>query len=86
MYPFIPAAGGTPFGGVADDQVYGRSSRLRQACEQAGTGYVFAVSASLRAWLPSGRYVPAGMLARLIPACYWEIRRRIHRELDGTTD
>src|ERR1022692_2536859 len=36
-------AGGVPFGWVAGDEVYGRSSKLRAACEDAGKGYVFAV-------------------------------------------
>src|ERR1019366_4962760 len=32
-----------PFGWAAGDEVYGRSSKLRAACEDAGKGYVFAV-------------------------------------------
>ena len=34
---------GVRFGWAAADEVYGRSSKLRAACEQAGKGYVLAV-------------------------------------------
>jgi hypothetical protein len=72
----ITGAAGTavPFGWAAADEVYGRASKLRRACEQAGKGYVLAVPVSFRVTLPSGRKIPAGMLARLIPACCWETR------------
>jgi len=63
-----------PFGWAAGDEVYGRSSRLRRACEDAGKGYVFAVPVNFKAALPSGRKIPAGVLARLIPATAWETR------------
>jgi hypothetical protein len=34
---------GVPFGFLAGDEVYGRSSKLRAACEQGGKAYVLAV-------------------------------------------
>ena len=37
------ADAGAPFAWVAADEVYGRSGKLRQACEKAGKGYVVAV-------------------------------------------
>src|SRR5260370_37206957 len=46
---------GTPFGWVAGDEVYGRSGKLRAACEKAGKGYVFAVPVRFLATLPSRR-------------------------------
>ena len=39
-------AASVPFGWVAGDEVYGRSSKLRAACEDAGKGYVLAVPVS----------------------------------------
>jgi SRSO17 transposase len=41
-------AAGTPFAWAASDEVYGRSSKLRAECEQAGKGYVFAVPVNFR--------------------------------------
>ncbi len=43
-----------PFGWAAGDEVYGRSSKLRQALRGAGKGYVFAVPVNFKAALPSG--------------------------------
>ncbi len=63
-----------PFGWAAGDEVYGRSSKLRAACEDAGKGYVFAIPANFTIRLPCGRRVTAGSLARLIPARCWETR------------
>jgi len=63
-----------PFGWTAGDEVYGRSSRLRKACEDAGKGYVFAVPVNFKVTLGSGRKVTAGFLARLIPAAAWQTR------------
>jgi SRSO17 transposase len=63
-----------PFGWAAGDEVYGRSSKLRQDCEQAGKGYVFAVPVNFKVALPSGRRVTMALLARLIPAAAWETR------------
>ena len=40
------AAGGVPFAWAAADEVYGRSAKLREACEKAGKGYVVAAPAS----------------------------------------
>jgi SRSO17 transposase len=68
-----PAAG-VPFAWVAGDEVYGRASKLRGACQQAGKGYVLAVLSSFQARLPSGRKIPVAALARLIPAAAWETR------------
>lgn len=36
-------AAGISLGWAAGDEVYGRSAALREFCEAAGTGYVFAV-------------------------------------------
>jgi SRSO17 transposase len=37
---------GVPIGWVVADEVYGRSSKLRAACQDAGKGYVLAVPVS----------------------------------------
>jgi SRSO17 transposase len=65
---------GVPFGWAAGDEVYGRSSKLRAACQDAGKGYVFAVPVNFKVQLPSGRRVTVAFLARLIPATAWETR------------
>jgi eukaryotic-like serine/threonine-protein kinase len=49
------ARAGAPFCWVAGDEVYGRSGRLRQACEKAGKGFVLAVPVNFPVRLPSGR-------------------------------
>jgi hypothetical protein len=59
---------------VAGDEVYGRSRKLREVCEDAGKGYVFAVPVNFTVRPPSGRKIPIGMLAGLIPARCWETR------------
>src|SRR5260370_32322781 len=46
---------GTPFGWGAGDEVYGRSGKLRAACEKDGKGYVIAVPVRFLATLPSRR-------------------------------
>jgi SRSO17 transposase len=51
----LAADAGIPFAWVADDEVYGRSSRLREACEQADKGYVLAVPVNFTVTLASGR-------------------------------
>jgi SRSO17 transposase len=63
-----------PFAWVAADEVYGRSSKLREACEKAGKGYVLAVPVNLQVRLPSGRKATVAAVARLIPATAWETR------------
>jgi len=68
------AGAGVPFAWVAADEVYGRSSKLRQACEKAGKGYVFAVPVNFTITLPSGRKTTVASLARLVPAAAWETR------------
>ena len=78
---------GVRFGFVAGDEVYGRSSRLRAACEKGGKGYVLAVPVNFQATLPSGRKAAVGGLARLVPATAWETRScgpgcKGHRDYD----
>jgi SRSO17 transposase len=65
---------GVPSGWVAGDEVYGRSSKLRAACEDGGKGYVFAVPSNFKLTLPSGRRTAVAFLARLVPAAAWETR------------
>jgi SRSO17 transposase len=65
---------GVPFAWVAADEVYGRSSKLREACEKAGKGYVLTVPVNFAVRLPSGRKAAVAALARLIPAAAWETR------------
>jgi SRSO17 transposase len=67
-------SGGVPFGWVAGDEVYGRSSKLRAACERHGKGYVLAVPVNFTVTLPSRRRVPVAWLAGLVPARCWEMR------------
>ncbi len=78
---------GMPFAWVAGDEVYGRSSRLRAACEQDEKGYVVAVPVNFQVRLPSGRKAAVSALARLVPASAWEIRScgpgcKGHRDYD----
>jgi SRSO17 transposase len=68
------ASAGVPFAWVAADEVYGRSSTLRQACEKDGKGYVFAVPVNFTVTLPSGCKSTVAAVARLIPATAWETR------------
>jgi SRSO17 transposase len=63
-----------PFGWAAGDEVYGRSSKLRAACQDAGKGYVFAVPVNFTVSLRSGRRLTVASLPRLIPAAAWETR------------
>lgn len=55
-------AGGVPFAFLAGNEVYGRSSKLRAACEKHGKGYVLAVPVTFTVTLPlraeDGRGVP----------------------------
>ncbi|HEY3034360.1 MAG TPA: IS701 family transposase, partial [Streptosporangiaceae bacterium] len=78
---------GARFAWVAGDEVYGRASKLRAACEQAGKGYVLAVPSNFMVTLPSGRKAAVAALARLIPARSWETRScgrgcKGHRDYD----
>ena len=69
------AAGtGIPFAWVAADEVYGRSSKLRRACEEAGKGYVLAVPVNFTVTLPSGRKATAAAVAAMVPQTAWETR------------
>jgi SRSO17 transposase len=55
------AGAGVPFAWMAADEVYGRRSKLREACEKDNKGYVVAVTA-------------VAAVARLIPKAAWETR------------
>jgi SRSO17 transposase len=66
-------AASVPFAWLAGDEVYGRSSKLRTACEDAGKGYVFAVPVNFTVTTPAGRKKTAA-LARLVPRAAWETR------------
>jgi SRSO17 transposase len=68
------AGAGVPFAWVAADEVYGRSSKLRKACEKEKKGYVVAVPVDFAVRLPSGRKTTVAAVARLIPASAWETR------------
>jgi SRSO17 transposase len=68
------AAAGVPFAWAAADEVYGRSSKLREACEKEKKGYVVAVPVSFTVTLPSGRKTTVAAAARLVPAAAWETR------------
>ena len=54
--------------------MYGRSSRLRRACEEAGKGYVLAVPVNFTVTLPSGRKATVAAIAAMTPATAWETR------------
>ena len=62
------------FSWVAGDEVYGRSGRLRRACEKAGKGYVLAVPVNFAVRLPSGRTAAVSSVAAMVPAAAWETR------------
>jgi SRSO17 transposase len=68
------AGAGVPFAWVAADEVYGRSSKLREACEKERKGYVLAIPVNFAVTLPSGRKATVAAVARLIPATAWETR------------
>ena len=59
---------------VKTDEVYGRSSKLREACEKDNKGYVVAVPVNFTVTLPSGRRTTVATVARLIPKAAWETR------------
>ena len=68
------ARGRVPFCWVAGDEVYGRSGRLRRACERAGKGYVLAVPVNFAVRLASGRTAAVSAVAAMVPAAAWETR------------
>jgi SRSO17 transposase len=68
------ADAGAPFAWVAADEVYGRSGKLREACEKDKKGYVVAVPVNFTVTLPSGRKTAVAAVARLVPATAWETR------------
>jgi SRSO17 transposase len=68
------AGAGVPFAWAAGDEVYGRASKLREACEKDGKGYVLAVPVNFTVVLPSGRKTAVAAVARLMPATAWETR------------
>lgn len=68
------AGAGAPFAWAAGDEVYGRSSKLRQACEEAGKGYVLAVPVNFAVTLPSGRKAAVAAVAAMVPPNAWETR------------
>jgi SRSO17 transposase len=68
------AGAGVPFAWAAAGEVYGRSSKLREACEKAGKGDVVAVPVNFAVTLPSGRKATMSAAAWLIPAAAWETR------------
>ncbi len=68
------AGGGVPFAWAAADEVYGRSSKRRQACEKAGKGYVLAVPVNFTVTLLSGRRTTAAAVAAMVPGTAWETR------------
>ena len=68
------AGAGVPFAWVAADEVYGRSSKLREACEKAGKGYVLAVPVNFTVRLPSGRKATVAAVAAMVPQTAWETR------------
>jgi SRSO17 transposase len=68
------AGSGVPFAWAAADEVYGRSSKLREACEEAGKGHVVAVPVNFQVRLPSGRKAAVSAVAAMAPASAWETR------------
>jgi SRSO17 transposase len=68
------ASAGVPFAWAAADEVYGRSSKLREACEKAGKGYVLTVPVNFQVRLPSGRKAAVSAVAAMVPATAWETR------------
>jgi hypothetical protein len=80
-------AASTPFGWAVGDEVYGRSSKLRAACEKHGKGYVLAVPVNFTVTLPSGRRMTVASVARTVPARCWQTRScgsgcKGHRDYD----
>jgi SRSO17 transposase len=67
-------AAGVPFAWVTGDEVYGRSGRLRRACEKARKGHVPEVPVNFQVRLPSGRKAAVSAVAAMVPAAAWETR------------
>jgi SRSO17 transposase len=65
---------GVPFAWTVADEVYGRSAKLREACEKDKKGYVVAVPVNFQVRLLSARKATVAVLARLIPEAAWETR------------
>jgi SRSO17 transposase len=59
---------------VAADEVYGRSRKLREACEKEKKGYVVAVPVNFQVMLSSGRNATVAAVAAMVPAAVWETR------------
>ena len=57
--------GGVPFSWAAGDEMNGRSSKLRAACEDVGKGYLFAVPVSFTVTTPAGRKPAAAVAIRV---------------------
>ena len=68
------AGAGVPFAWAAVDEVYGRSSKFRAACEEHKKGYVAAVPVNFQVTLPSGRKAAVSSIAAIIPQAAWETR------------
>jgi len=60
------ADAGAPFAWVVAGEVYGRSGKLREACEKDTKGYVVAVPVNFTVSLPSGRKTAVAAVARLV--------------------
>ena len=66
---------GVRFGWAAANEVYGRSAKLQQACEDAGKGYVLAVPRDFRVRLhPQRGKMRPDVACRGVPAANWETR------------
>ena len=63
-------AAGVPARWVTADEVYGRDYKFRSLVEEAGLGYVVAVSAAQRVFAP-GSYGRADALADQLPSVAW---------------
>jgi SRSO17 transposase len=68
------ASAGVPFAWLAAGEVYGRSAKLRGACEKDKKGYVVAVPVNFAVALPCGRKTTVAAVARLVPVTGWETR------------
>jgi SRSO17 transposase len=64
--------GGTPFGWVAGDEVYGNNSKLRQWMEERRLGYVLAVASDQRLRWPDREQRRVDMTAQSLPHLAWK--------------